>query len=90
MPRSWLFPERAWERPGFDPAYAVDFWDTTNRQDWSACESVQRGATSRGYRPGPFSSDFEYMVKSFVDMTARAYLAGGLPRETPAAATVEV
>ena len=86
----WLFPERAWERPGFDPAYAVDFWDITNRQDWSACESVQRGVTSRGYRPGPFSSDFEYMVKSFVDMTARAYLAGGLPRETPAAATVEV
>ncbi len=86
----WLFPEQAWERPGFDPAYAVDFWDITNRQDWSACESVQRGATSRGYRPGPFSSEFEYMVKSFVDMTARAYLAGGLPRVTPAAATVDV
>ena len=28
---------------GFDPSYAVDFWDLTNRQDWAACESVQRG-----------------------------------------------
>ena len=22
---------------------AVEFWDITNRQDWAACESVQRG-----------------------------------------------
>ena len=85
----WLFPEQAWQRPGFDPAYAVDFWDLTNRQDWAACESVQRGTASRGYRPGPFSSDFEYMVKSFVDMTARAYLAGGLPQPRRAAAALD-
>ena len=41
---------------GFDPAYAVDFWDLTNRQDWAACESVQRGPVqrARGARPaGP-------------------------------------
>jgi phenylpropionate dioxygenase-like ring-hydroxylating dioxygenase large terminal subunit len=79
----WLFPEHAWSRDGFDPAYAADFWDLTNRQDWAACESVQRGVTSPGYRPGPFSSEHEYVVKSFVDMTARGYLAGGLPVPEP-------
>ena len=29
-------------REGFDPAYAVDFWDRTNREDWAAVESVQQ------------------------------------------------
>ena len=42
--------------PGFDPAPAVEFWDLTNRQDWAACESVQRGLRSRGFRPGPLST----------------------------------
>ena len=35
---SWYFPGE-----DIDPAYAVEFWDITNRQDWGACESVQRG-----------------------------------------------
>ena len=30
-----------------DPTYAVEFWDLTNRQDWSACESVQRDCRHR-------------------------------------------
>ena len=38
---------------GFDPADAVAFWDTINRQDWAVCEGVQAGmrsyAFSRGY-----------------------------------------
>ncbi len=62
----WLFPEEAFERPGFDPSYAVDFWDITNRQDWTACESVQRGVASRGYRPGPLSSYHEVGVRLFI------------------------
>ena len=37
---------------GFDPAYAVDFWDITNRQDWMACESVQRGLSIAVGRAG--------------------------------------
>ncbi len=84
----WLFPAQAWERDGFTPSYAADFWDVTNRQDWTACESVQRGTASRGYRPGPFSSAHEYVVKAFVDMTARGYLAGGLPEPEPVAEVV--
>ena len=79
----WLFPQVAWERGDFSPAYAADFWDVTNRQDWTACESVQRGVSSHGYRPGPFSSAYEYVVKAFVDMTARGYLTGGLPVPDP-------
>jgi glycine betaine catabolism A len=71
----WLFSPEA----GLDPSFAVDFWDLTNRQDWAACESVQRGVASRGYRPGPFSST-EDAVAQFVRLVASAYLAGGWTR----------
>ena len=30
----WLFSREAVEQDGFDPSYASDFWDITNRQDW--------------------------------------------------------
>ena len=33
----------------------MEFWDITNRQDWAACESVQRGLQSPHFRPGPFA-----------------------------------
>ena len=56
-----------------DPAYAVDFWDLTNRQDWAACESVQRGLASPHFRPGPFAPN-EDAVHQFVTMVARGYL----------------
>ena len=49
----WLFPPEAVERPGFDPSYAVDFWDLTNRQDWAAVESVQRGVASPRHSRAP-------------------------------------
>ena len=42
---AWAFPKDVAAKPDFDPSYAVDFWDLTNRQDWAACESVQRGLT---------------------------------------------
>ena len=69
---SWAFAPEAVSRPGFDPAYAVDFWDLTNRQDWSACESVQRGLGSPFASPGPLSPD-EDAVYSFVTTVARGY-----------------
>jgi glycine betaine catabolism A len=71
----WLFPPEAFERDDFDPSYAVEFWDLTNRQDWSACEGVQRGAAGRGYRQGPLS-DAEANVWQFVSLVAQSYLAG--------------
>ena len=76
----WLFPPEATARPGFDPAYAVDFWDLTNRQDWTATESVQRGLSSRGFRPGPLAEVFEKTVRDSITMLARAYLDGRVPR----------
>jgi glycine betaine catabolism A len=70
---TWYFPPEATERPGFDPAYAVEFWDRTNRQDWAACESVQRGMASPHFQPGPLAPA-EDAVYHVVTMIARAYL----------------
>jgi Rieske 2Fe-2S family protein len=79
----WLFPPEVVARDGFDPSYAVEFWDLTNRQDWAACESVQRGVRSAGYRPGPLSPWHEIGVSAAVAMTARTYLDGCVPRTAP-------
>ena len=70
----WAFPAGVVEQPGFDPSYAVDFWDLTNRQDWTACESVQRGMRSPSYTPGPLAP-VEDAVYQFVTHMARRYLA---------------
>jgi Rieske 2Fe-2S family protein len=64
----WLFPDG-----DVDPGFAVDFWDTTNRQDWAACESVQRGLASPHYRPGPLAPN-EDAVHQFVSLVANGYL----------------
>lgn len=63
----WLFAEAV-----SDPSYAVEFWDITNRQDWAACESVQRGVTSPHFRPGPLANN-EDAVYEWVTLIARAY-----------------
>jgi glycine betaine catabolism A len=70
---TWAFAPEAVTRPDFDPGYAVDFWDITNRQDWTACESVQRGLTSPHASPGPLAPS-EDAVYSFVTTIARGYL----------------
>ncbi len=69
---AWYFPSA-----DVDPAYAVDFWDRTNRQDWAACESVYRGLSSPHYVPGPLAPN-EDAVHRFVSMVAGAYQ--GQPR----------
>ena len=69
---SWAFPAETVARAGFDPSYAVDFWDLTNRQDWSACESVQRGMNTPHFTPGPLAPA-EDGVYHFVTYMARAY-----------------
>jgi len=73
---SWYFPPAAFDVPGFDPAYAIDFWDVTNREDWAACESVQRGLSSPHFRPGPLAPG-EDAVHQWVTMIGRLYQ--GLP-----------
>ncbi|HEX9762503.1 MAG TPA: aromatic ring-hydroxylating dioxygenase subunit alpha [Acidimicrobiia bacterium] len=73
---AWLFPPEAFELDGFDPAYAVDFWDITNREDWTACENVMKGVRQRGYRPGPLSS-WEGTVYQFLTIMGHLYLGHG-------------
>jgi glycine betaine catabolism A len=88
---TWYFPPEATGRPGFDPAYAVEFWDRTNRQDWAACESVQRGMASPHFQPGPLAPA-EDAVYHVVTMIARAYLGerpSASPREAGTARTQE-
>jgi Rieske 2Fe-2S family protein len=88
---TWYFPPEATGRPGFDPAYAVEFWDRTNRQDWAACESVQRGMASPHFRPGPLAPA-EDAVYHVVTMIARAYLGerpSASPRDAGTARTQE-
>jgi len=70
---SWAFAPEAVAEAGFDPGYAVEFWDITNRQDWAACEAVQRGLSSPFASPGPLSPD-EDAVYSYVTTIARGYL----------------
>jgi Rieske 2Fe-2S family protein len=69
---SWAFPAEVAAADGFDPSYAVDFWDLTNRQDWAACEGVQRGLAAPGFEPGPLAPD-EDGVYHFVSRVAHAY-----------------
>jgi Rieske 2Fe-2S family protein len=69
---SWYFPAEV-----DDPSYAVEFWDVTNREDWAACESVQRGAESPHFRPGPLAPA-EDAVYQWVTMIARGYLGKSL------------
>jgi Rieske 2Fe-2S family protein len=74
---AWYFPPEAFERPGFSPDYAARFWDITNREDWQACESVQRNAASPGYRPGPISP-WESDVWREMCIVAQGYRSGWL------------
>ncbi len=70
---AWYFPDA-----DVDPTYAVEFWDTTNRQDWGACESVQRGLASPHFAPGPLAPS-EDAVHQLVTAIARGYRDGALP-----------
>lgn len=79
---AWLFPPEALVRKDFTPEYAAEFWDITNKEDWHACESVQRAAATPGYRQGPFAP-MESNVWQFAAMVARGYLAEGRVQPVP-------
>jgi Rieske 2Fe-2S family protein len=65
---SWFFPPEVSQ-----VRYAVDFWDLTNRQDWAACESVQRGIANPHFRPGPLAAR-EDAVYRWTTLIACMYL----------------
>ncbi len=56
---------------------AMDFWDTTNRQDWHICEMAHLGSRTIAYTQGRYSSEEEV-----VHLIDRYYLKrmGLLPR----------
>lgn len=58
----WHFHPREFDRPAFDPADAIDFWDDTNREDWQVCEQTQAGVASRAWAPGFYSPREELLV----------------------------
>jgi Rieske 2Fe-2S family protein len=75
-----LAPDRTWIECSWyvadetvDAGAAVEFWDLTNRQDWAACESVQRGLASPHFRAGPLAPA-EDAVHQLVQAIGRAYL----------------
>ena len=82
----WAFAPESWDIDEFNPAYAIDFWDLTNSQDWGACESVQRALASPKAIAGPLSSQ-EENVYQYVTMVARGYLGQSVKnvKETPVA-----
>jgi len=48
-------------KPDFQREDAVEFWDTTNREDWRIVEASQAGIQSRAYTPGPYSAREELL-----------------------------
>jgi Rieske 2Fe-2S family protein len=65
----WAVPES-----GADHCDVVDFWDQTLREDWTLCESVQRGIGEPSYQPGPYTL-LERDVHAFDRWVARHHLA---------------
>lgn len=51
----WHFHPAEMVKPDFEADDAVEFWDTTNREDWAISELSQAGIKSRAYKPGPYS-----------------------------------
>jgi Rieske 2Fe-2S family protein len=64
---TWLVAAGAEEGRDYHLDEIMPFWQLTSEQDWTICESVQRGVTSSRYTPGPFSKHKEYNVDALVN-----------------------
>ncbi len=51
----WHFHPDETVKPNFEADDAIEFWDSTNREDWAISELSQAGIKSRAYKPGPYS-----------------------------------
>lgn len=53
----WLFRPEVIKDPKAQSGIksAVDFWDLTNKQDWTVCEQMQRGTKSKRFTRGYYS-----------------------------------
>lgn len=61
----WLFPDSLATAECFDPSDQVGLLDVTNRQDFAACESCQRNATSRVQHAGGVLLPSEHLIVDF-------------------------
>jgi Rieske 2Fe-2S family protein len=57
----WYFHPAELAKPDFIGDDVVEFWDTTNREDWRIVELSQAGVQSRAYTPGPYSGREELL-----------------------------
>jgi Rieske 2Fe-2S family protein len=77
----WHFHPNEIAKPGFVFEDAVEFWDRTNREDWTVSEQSYRGIRSRGYLPGPYSNretqlwEFDRFVLARLGEHAETYVA---------------
>lgn len=67
MTAYWLVDRNAVEGKDYDLQNLIKVWDETNEQDRALIERNQRGVSSAGYRPGPYSQEAELGVINFVD-----------------------
>ena len=67
----WYFHPREIANPNFVAVDAMQFWDTTNREDWRVVELSQAGISSRAYTPGPYSPR-EQLLHDFDEVVRRA------------------
>ncbi len=61
---SWLFDKDAATSSKYNTKEAINFWDTTNKQDWHICELSQLGIQSKRYSPAPYSGQ-ESLLAAF-------------------------
>jgi Rieske 2Fe-2S family protein len=78
----WLWAPESLDDPGFDPAYAVDFWDLTNHEDWGACQRIQKATANRGFSPGPLSP-WETSLYQFLFLLGKAYSGSEMSPPVP-------
>ena len=71
---SWLFNKDVIKSKKYNTADAVNFWDTTNKQDWHISELSQLGIQSKKYSPAPYSGQ-ESLLAAF-DQYYKASLKG--------------
>jgi Rieske 2Fe-2S family protein len=63
----WLVHRDAVEGVDYDLERLTEVWTKTNLQDRDLVEVNQRGVSSPGYRPGPYSPDAETLALRFTD-----------------------
>jgi Rieske 2Fe-2S family protein len=63
----WLVHKDAVEGVDYDLERLSQLWTLTNLQDRDLVETNQRGVSSPGYRPGPYSPDAESLALRFTD-----------------------